>query len=236
MLPVTMPPTGSTSASAGSTARKAFTAAGPIISAGRASGRWRRRPARRKPQSASVRRGRHTSPKRTDSRTISALKLGATTSWPPAACTSRTFLGLEHRSRAHQRIGESLGQRGDAAHGIRRVERHLDQLPAARDQRFADGVGFVRLQAAQDRDQRADSQCALEFVECVSCRFLQRLCNGPEATPACFGSYAPRGHAQRLQASSYRCVSACAPMMTTGCRSACNCCERNSSPMTRPER
>ena len=94
MLPLVMPPTGNSSVPAGNTARSALAAAGDAISAGNSL-----RPCAPAARAANASLGvstpgRQTIPNRSARRTTTGSKLGATTSWPPAACTASTWVSV----------------------------------------------------------------------------------------------------------------------------------------------
>ena len=75
---------------------------------------------------------------------------------PAAGVADAVDVGrIEHRAGADEHLrAEALRQDLDAAQGLGRVQRHLDDPEPALDQRLADRRGVIGAQAAQDRDER----------------------------------------------------------------------------------
>ena len=108
MLSGEMPPTGKTSVSAGSTARRALSTMGVIISAGNIFRPLAPAASAAKASLAVMTPGRQTMPRRTASATTAGLKLGETISSPPAECTWRTSSGVSTVPAPTKACGKAL--------------------------------------------------------------------------------------------------------------------------------
>src|SRR5215216_5769382 len=83
---------------------------------------------------------------------------------PPAGVAHPVDVGrIEHRAGADENVRAECPRHDlDAAQGLRRVQRHLDDAEPALDQRLADGLRIFGAKDAQDRDQRKGGDVVAE--------------------------------------------------------------------------